>query len=146
MIVIDTSTILQALLAPDSSAAQIIARWQDQDLHIATSPALLGELAKAMTEKPISELLQPLTSQTKFFVDRFEQMAFVIETVDPLVGLAPHLANNPALQCAVNSGARYIVTLDEQLLELYSYRDILMLSPNTFMTALDQILSDSVFQ
>lgn len=145
IVVLDTSAVIQTLLAPQDSVSEIMRSWQSQDLQVATSPALLAELAAALSAPPLRQLLSLSAPTIELFVDRFRQMTFVLEPQSQLEGLPPDLEDNQAIRCAFDSGARYLVTLDERVLALHSYQSVITLSPDTFAASLEQILSHSTF-
>ncbi|MFQ5802397.1 MAG: putative toxin-antitoxin system toxin component, PIN family [Candidatus Methylomirabilales bacterium] len=128
-VVLDTNTLISALLF-SGTASRLVPLWQSRRLTLLISKAILQEYLRALaypkfrlTDQEIKELIEG------------ELLPFV-----EVVRVRRHLAvvrrdpeDNKFLECAVAGRAEHLVTGDQDLLELVSYRGITILTVGEFL-------------
>jgi len=137
IVVLDTNVLVSALLSSKGKAAEIVRRWESGAFEAASSPALIQELARALGYERVRKYTRLTSLELETFI-RYLHVAMTV--VSPEVSLdviQKDFADNRVLECALESGAGYIVTGDEHLLELKEYRGIVILTPASFLTLLD---------
>lgn len=136
IVVLDTNIIISSLLSSKGAPAEIIRRWEAEELEVVTSRPLLEELVRALQYEQVKKYLKRPQEQIDAFVKRFAAIAMFVE---PRLSLAV-VPNDPdddrVLECAVEGGASYIVTGDTHLLSLREYQGIVILTPRSFLAVL----------
>jgi putative PIN family toxin of toxin-antitoxin system len=125
-----------SLLSSRGSPAEIIRRWEAEAFEVVTSPALLKELARALTYDQVRRHLKQPQGQIGALVKRFAVVATLVEPQQTLDVLDDDPDDNRVLECAVVGGASYIVSGDAHLLELGEYQGIMILTPRSFLSLL----------
>lgn len=130
-VVLDTNIFINATFAGDSSSARIISLVEDDVLEM---------LVSASIEREYDQQLSPAYIQKRW--KRNTQTAASIKsimknatTIEPQVKLnnSRDPADNKFLDCAVSGGADYLISSDDDLLELKSIQDIPILTPGQFL-------------
>lgn len=117
LVVLDTNVYVSAY-AYGGIPARLMRAAIRHEIEIATSPAILAELARVLADK------------LAFSPDRVEevvrQIARVAAVVRPRVAidLIADEPDNRVLECALESGAAYIVSGDRHLLDLASFKGV----------------------
>jgi len=128
-LVLDTNTVISALLFT-GTASRLVALWQSGRITVLVSKAILEEYLRVLAypkfdlgEQDIEALIQ-------------EQLLPFVETVR----VRRHLAvvrrdpeDNKFLECAVAGRAKYLVTGDQDLRQLETYRGITILTVGEFL-------------
>lgn len=134
IVVLDTNVIISALLSPTGPPAGIIDHWEVGQFDVVTSPSLLGELERALQYPRVRKYLKRSPEEVARFTQSFRRAASVVEPQFTLHVIEDDPADNRVLECAVAGGASYIVTGNNHLLKIKSYREIVILKPAGFLT------------
>jgi putative PIN family toxin of toxin-antitoxin system len=137
IVVLDTNVIIGALLSRQGGPAEIICRWEAGEIEVATSPALLEELERALSYPRVQKYLGVSERDLHTFLKYFRSTALTIEpqfTVD-VVKKDPD--DNRVFECAIAAEATFIVSGNVHLQELKEYEGIVILSPASFITMLE---------
>ncbi|HEX6302741.1 MAG TPA: putative toxin-antitoxin system toxin component, PIN family [Anaerolineales bacterium] len=137
IIVLDTNVIISALLSSKASPAEIIQRWEAGEFDIATSPALLIELERALAYERVQKYLRLSKREIKNFLRRFQSSTLTVEPQIPIDVIKSDPDDNRVLECAVAATASFIISGNDHLLELREYRGIVILPPTGFITLLE---------
>lgn len=128
-VVLDTNTVISALLF-SGTASQLVPLWQARRITALLSSDILQEYLRVLacpkfklSDTEIRRLIE-------------EELLPFVETVRArrhlaVVGRDPE--DNRFLECAVAGRARYLVTGDQDLRELGSYRGIIILTAGEFL-------------
>ena len=133
VVVLDTNVIVSALLSPKGPPADIIKRWEADELGVVISPALLDELRRALQYQRVRKYFKAPHKKLATLVKRLETVATVVEPQVSLDVIQEDLADNRVLECAVAGNASYIITGDAHLLKLKAYQGVVVLSPAGFL-------------
>ena len=133
VVVLDTNVIISALLSSRCAPAEIIKRWEAGQFEVATSPALLDELERALAYDRVARYLRQRSGTAAALVERLRSIAVVVTPSLDLHVIAEDPADDRVLECAVAGGASYIVTGDAHLLRAREYEGIVILSPAGFL-------------
>lgn len=134
--VLDTNVFLSAFLSPRGTPAEILRRWELEEFELATSPALRAELERTLEYPKVKKYLKASGEEIQ---NTLRRLAFVPLNNDPTFTLdvvKRDAADNRVLECAEEIGADYVVTGDEDLLELQEYKGIQILTPAEFISVL----------
>jgi putative PIN family toxin of toxin-antitoxin system len=137
IVVLDTNVIVSALLSPEGPPAEIIRRWEEEVIEAAISSPLLEELERVLNYKQERKYFKDPQEKIAAFIRAFRKAALIAEPRGKLDIVKADPSDNRVLECAVASGAAYIITGDSHLLELKEFKGIIILSPAGFLTALE---------
>ena len=134
--VLDTNVVVSALLW-GGTPELILQRARAGELQLATSPALIAELAGILNRRKFAAKLAQSNSSPAEVVALYTQLAHTIEADAP----APSALRDPddaaVLACALAARADCIVSGDDDLLTLGSYQGIPILSAAQCLQRLD---------
>ncbi|MBI4588805.1 MAG: putative toxin-antitoxin system toxin component, PIN family [Candidatus Rokubacteria bacterium] len=131
-VVLDTNVIISATLIRGGNEDQILRAWQRGAFDLVFSLPILQELGRAlfyeklrkarwMTEEEISKLLQALAQGSVLVPGRVKVKA----SRDP--------DDDKFLAAAIEAEARFVVTGDQDLLDLKNYRGVRIVRPLPFL-------------
>jgi uncharacterized protein len=108
--VFDTNIFVSAFLSrnPSSPTRELVRRWQDGELTLLVSEALVDEVAEKLLERRISE--ERVTELLALLLRLAEWVEVPPESIRAAVTEDPE--DDPILACAVVGRAAYLVTYD----------------------------------
>jgi uncharacterized protein len=129
--VLDTNVLISAFVFPGAAPEHVYRRGLEGRITLITSPPLLSELGRILTEKfgweaPYAEEVLAQLVRVAVVVDPTEQVADIND--DP--------ADNRVLEAAAEGEADVIVSGDRHLLRLGTWRGIRILTPAAAMNDL----------
>lgn len=108
--------------------------WQAKQLDIAVSEAILAEFEQVVFYEEVRERIAHSDEEVQARLDSFRVHALIV----PGVITVPDLKRDPSdtmfLACAVEAQAEALVSRDNDLLELGSFRNIPIMEPREFVT------------
>lgn len=135
--VVDTNTLVSGLISPLGAPAQIVRRWQRGDFLLLTAPALLAELRRVLEYPRIAERLGWSGEERTQFLESFETLALVTPGILSLPRVTRDPNDDPVVACAVEGEAGFIVSGDQDLLVLGTYRGVRVVTPRDFLALLE---------
>jgi putative PIN family toxin of toxin-antitoxin system len=134
--VLDTNVVISALLSSTGAPAAIMEHWKATSLDVATSPALLKELERALGYDRVRARLRYSESELRVFLRDYRASAINARPDFTLEVVEADPSDNRVLECAVAAEAAYIVTGDSHLLDLERYQGVAILDPAAFLVLL----------
>jgi putative PIN family toxin of toxin-antitoxin system len=130
--VVDTSVLIRYLIRPSAAIKELIeVRWLGDQVQMVTAPELVKELEDVLKRDTIQALVQPQEGQA--LLDAIDLKA---EILLPL-GRIPSYTRDPKgdkfVACALAGDARYVVTVDKDILVLGALSSIQMVTPKEFV-------------
>lgn len=123
--------IAEALLG--RAAARMISATSRARWHIYSSPHVLDELERVMTERlGFSGRLATLT------VQRIRRRSTLVTPPPSRHRVRGDPQDTPILRAALNCGADFLVTNDNHLLELHPYEGVAIVSMDHYLSILDE--------
>lgn len=130
--VLDTNVIVSALLF-DGPASRLVALWQQR--------RFLPVVSKPILQEYLSVLAYPkfrlTTREIRQVLDELLPYTEVVSPKGRLRVVRRDPADNRFLECAVAGNARYLVSGDDDLLSLRSFRGVRVVSVAEFLTAIE---------
>jgi len=139
--VVDVNVLVSALLNPRGVPARIVKLWREDAFKVIFCEALAAEFEQVVMRPRLrsrgvsSEELKELSHSIR----RFSVMTSGAITV---VEVARDQDDNKVLACALEGGADYVVSGDDDLLALGNYEGIAIVSPIAFLAVLSAIGSE----
>lgn len=135
--VVDTNTLISGLISPLGAPARITHHWRQGDFLLLTSPVLLAELRRVLEYRRISDRLGWSSEERTQFVESFETLALITPGALTLPGVTRDPKDDPVVACAVEGGAGFIVSGDQDLLVLGTYGRVRIVTPREFLALLE---------
>ena len=134
-VVIDTNILVSRLLMRKSIPAQVVDKVLDSS-KIIFSDNSFDELKEVLTRSKFDKYVS-IEDRLKF-INILKILAIIVE-VKQSVFHCRDPKDNKILEAAVSRHARYIITGDEDLLVLKSFKNIQIISPKDYLNAITQI-------
>lgn len=138
LVVLDTNVLVSAL-GWRGSEHRLYARCRSGDPRLAISPVLLGELRRvpsypkfAFTEEEIERFISDILTHALMVSPPSRSLEVVERDPD----------DDRVLECAVEAGARWIVSGDRHLLDLARYKDIRIVDAVSALDLLKDLRGD----
>jgi putative PIN family toxin of toxin-antitoxin system len=132
-VVLDTSVLVSFLLTRGRVISAIIEQWETDRLKVIISPQIMAELRHVVEDERLASRLRPgaLEVLLRALTENAEVVAGELE----LPGVTEDPNDDMVVACAVEGNAAYIITRDQHLLRMGTYRDIVVVSPEEFVAA-----------
>jgi len=132
--VLDTNLLVSYLLTRGKTMSRIIEHWEQGNFVALVSPAMLAEL-KEVVRRP--RLQAVMSADPQALIDIMEQDAEAVPGILQLPGVCRDPKDDIFVACAVEGHADVLVSGDADLLSLGSYLGVQMITPASFLQALD---------
>jgi putative PIN family toxin of toxin-antitoxin system len=133
-VVMDTSSLVSYVLTQGDIMRRVVAHWRLNHYVLLSSPQTRAELAAVLARPQIRRrAVAPLDD----LVRGLERYTWLVPGTLDLSGPCRDPKDDKFLACAVEGDAHYLVSSDNDLLELRSFRDVVIHSPGQFLLALE---------
>ena len=129
--VFDTNVFVSALMSKRGNPALLLDRVR-KSYTLFISKDILGELKDAISR----DKFDYTETEVNTFVEAIISFADVVNPEIKIDAIKADPDDNKILECAVTSGASYIVSGDKHLLELKEYRKIKIITPKAALDLL----------
>ncbi len=141
--VLDTNILISALITKKTSAPlQLYKAFTAQKFLLITSPSILAEVEDVINREKIVKFHKRTPGQRKTIMEQLATLSYV--TLESITSKEVVIERDPKddkfLHAAIEAHADYIVSGDDDLLNLKEYAGIKILSPNDFLAILDRDL------
>jgi len=126
-VVLDTNIYIAALLNPYGVPWRVLELWYEGQYELVTSPPILAELQEVLGRKKLAERIDPLLRVV--LLEDLKHLATWTRSRTPTNVYVRDPKDLMVLGTALGGKARLIVTGDEDLLILRSFRGIRILTP-----------------
>jgi putative PIN family toxin of toxin-antitoxin system len=116
--ILDTNLFVSAFISPTGTPNQLITLWEQRNIILLTSAALIDEVDRVLHRASIKEKYQLSEERIERLLTRLHLTA---EWVMPLASLPLHSRDpkdDHLLACALGGGADFLITGDNDLLVL----------------------------
>lgn len=135
--VVDTNVLISGLLSRHSPPAQIIDRWLSGEFVLITSAYQVGEIFHVLAYPRIVKRIETRQDEKQVLLDALKERAIWTEGLLRLPGVTRDVKDDPLIACAIEGNAKFVVSGDNDILELMEYADIRMIPPADFLKRLD---------
>jgi putative PIN family toxin of toxin-antitoxin system len=142
IVTLDTNVLVSGIVGYSQEAStpgSILRRFRAHTFHLIISKNIQDELDKTLGKPYFNQRLGDYrTSEIYGFVS---QRAKQISITFPVHGIATHAQDDLVLATAVRGNADYLVTGDQGLLSIGSYRGVMIVTPRSFLDILDNAIN-----
>lgn len=135
-IVLNANIYVSSLVSQFGNPFQIVNRWLRKEFDVLITQAILDEVARVLRYPRIARRHRLSEPDITRFVEMLTQYGMLIEPAERLGVVVDDESDNRYLECAVAGSADYLVTGDEHLLGIQSYRGVYILNPAEFVALL----------
>jgi putative PIN family toxin of toxin-antitoxin system len=136
-VVLDANIFISALISRQGNPAKILDKWRNREIEVSVSPAIIAEIQRVTGYERLQKKYKRIREEREGLVDDLRNFAVIVEPQQKLSVVQADDSDNRYIECAVASGANYIVTGDPHLLTVNEYQGIVIVSPATFLALLD---------
>jgi len=138
-VVLDTNQLVSALLNPEGPAFEILKASGlkgEQKYELVISDEILSEFRKVLSYPRIQKLHKWSREKIEIFIALIKEIAHIGESQSREKIVLNDPDDDKFFHLAIKSGAQYIVSRDIHLLNVKEFRDIKVLKPEIFLSAL----------
>ena len=135
-VVIDTNVLVSAIITQRGNAAKILKAWKNKKIKVIVSPKILEEIREVIFRPKIKRLSFWTDEQRKQLLEDLINISFLVPGSLKLRVIPEDPPDDKFIIAAVEGKADYIVTGDEHLSKLGSYKGIKIVSPVEFIRIL----------
>ncbi len=138
-VVLDTNIIVSALLAKASPPAKLLTQWeQSETFELLVSEPIVEEYQRAIAYPHIQARHRLTPTEMEQFLSKIRELASFVEPTEEVAVVERDRDDNKFIACALAGEAEYIITGDDDLLRIKTYRGIRILTPAAFLAFLEQ--------
>jgi hypothetical protein len=139
--VVDTNVMVSAVISEHGVPRRILLAWQNEKFSMLTSARIIAEVSRVLRHPRIRETYH----LTEDDIERVQQMletdAVVLADLYE-INRSPDPEDDVFLACAVEGQADYLVSGDDDLLQLKFYQGVQVVSPAVFSAILERLGAD----
>jgi uncharacterized protein len=136
-VVLDANIFISALISRKGNPAKILDKWKKRDIEVIVSPAIIAEIDRVTGYERLQKKYHRIRDERKGLIEDLRGFATVVEPQQKLLVVQKDESDNRYIECAIESGANYIVTGDPHLLAVSEYQGIVIITPAIFVALLD---------
>ena len=139
-VVLDTNVFVSAILTPEGPPAKILEIALTGEMRLVISPVILREMGQVFQYPQIQKLLKERGITFKE-IEEVLLKILKVATLTPgqlmLEGFSRDPADDMVISCAVEGGANFIISGDQDLIDLESFQEIRILAPAAFLRLIE---------
>lgn len=139
-VVLDTSSLVSYVLTRGDIVRRVIAHWRANRYVLLSSPQTRAELAAVLARPQVRRLA---TAPFDGLARGIERYTWHVPGALDLGGACRHPKDDKFLACAVEGEAHYLVSSDNDLLHMRSFRGVVIHNPGQFLLALELSMLDA---
>ena len=136
-VVFDANIYVSALISAHGNPAKLLQKWKDSEIEVVVTHAIIDEVYRVTGYARLQNKYARIRENREELVADLRKIAILVEPTQTLSIVQQDETDNRYIECAVESGANYIITGDPHLLDVGEYQGIKILNPATFLALLD---------
>jgi putative PIN family toxin of toxin-antitoxin system len=138
IIVVDTNVLIRATFRKRSPVSlRIYQAMKEQVCILATSPAILAEIRDVISRDYIIALTHTTPAQRTRFMHELDDISLLTSGQGTITQESRDREDNKFLVCASEAQADYLITSDDDLLDLKTHESTRIIPPQEFVALLD---------
>lgn len=140
-VVVDTNVLISGLFGiKNSPSSQILNAVRTQKIILVTTPLILEEVHDVINRKRITKLTKMSPKDQTDFMNKLIERSDVTVGIQLSQKVSRDAKDDKFLACAVEAKADYIITGDEDLLDLKEYDGIKIVTPREFLGSINSFV------
>jgi len=133
-IVIDTNVIVSSLISKKGAPAKLLDAWIGQQFDVVMSDGILDEVERVLLEPYLKEKFNITEDRVAKLIQTFREDAILVSGDSDVHGEVPSDPSDEIfLAAALEGGADVVVSGDQDLLTIRTWRGIAILTPRQFL-------------
>jgi putative PIN family toxin of toxin-antitoxin system len=132
-VVLDANIFISALISSQGNPAKILEKWQKRELEVVVSPAIVDEIERVTGYERLQKKYRRIREEREGLIDDLRNFATMVDPQQELSVVQADDSDNRYIECAIESGANFVVTGDPHLLDIGEYQGIPILTPAIFV-------------
>lgn len=141
-IVLDTNIFVSAVLKSQSNPGHILDLIREKKFTLALSPDIILEIVTVLYYPKLKKIHGLTPKGIKSYSEGLKSIAEIVVPTKRLDVIEDDPSDNIYLECAIESGADFIVSGDHHLTDLETYKDVQIINPATFLKIIQDEISD----
>lgn len=137
--VLDTNVLISGLLVAEGHAARLLDAWSDERFTLVTSLYQIEEVLHVLAYPRIARRLSLNETELTTFVQSLLTHTRLTPGNLRLPGATRDAKDDAIVACAVEGGAQFIISGDQDLLVLEAYEGVVVLTPRQFLDYLEHL-------
>jgi uncharacterized protein len=138
IIVVDTNVLIRATFQkPSPVSRRIYQAIIEQTCILALSPAILAEIGEVISRDYIITLTHTTPAQRTLYMNELSEISLLTEGQATITQESRDREDNKFLVCASEAQADYLITSDDDLLDLKTHESTRIIPPQEFVALLD---------
>jgi putative PIN family toxin of toxin-antitoxin system len=137
-VVLDTNTIVQAVLSTKGVSGELIQFWRRGHFELLLSEEILLEYERVLQYEHIRAISPSFSAKGAQLIAQISQAAELVRPVERFQVVEQDPDDNKFIECAVAGGADYLVSSDRALLEVGTFQDVQIVSRQYFRDILPE--------
>ena len=137
--VLDVGQYVSAVINPKGHPAQMLSAWHDGEFDLFASLPILEDLRRVLFYPHIRKRSHMTDDQVRAFVDSLSISCNLTPAAMTIHAVREDPDDDKIVVCAVEANADYIVSSDEHLASLGSYKGIPIIPPRRFLGLLHEL-------
>jgi len=139
-VVLDANQYVSAVLKPSSKPAEVVQLALEKKLALLASEAILEEIERVLCYPKLKKIHQLNTEEIDRYIQEIQEAATITPGKLKIQAVKEDPTDDKYLVCAVEGEADYIVTGDQRLKAMGSFRGILIVDPANFLRIVSNAL------
>lgn len=137
-IVLDTNVLVSAIIRPGSAPSALLNRWQNGEFLLVTCQQALDELDDVLQRPHIAAKYHITSARRETLLSLIREHAILVpgDSITGVVAADPK--DDMFVSCVVEGNAKYIVSGDKHLLNLWHYNAVRVWPAARFLAILDR--------
>ena len=142
-VVLDTNVLISAIISSKGSPAKILDLWREGAFDLVFSEETLKELIDVMSRPKLLRITGINEDELNRLVSYLRNSSIVVDSSEDISIAIEDPNDTKFISCAVQAGAKYIVSGDHHLLDVEKFEGTAIVTPAEFLRTFASFQNDS---
>ena len=142
-VVLDTNVLISAIISSKGSPAKILDLWREGAFDLVFSEETLKELIDVMSRPKLLRITGINEDELNRLVSYLRNSSIVVDSSEDIAIAIEDPDDTKFISCAVQAGAKYIVSGDHHLLDVEKFEGTAIVTPAGFLRTFAPFQNDS---
>ncbi len=139
-VVLDTNIFVSGLLSKNGAPVHVLDAWKENRFILVISPFIIQEIVNTLQSFQIQNKYKIVNEDISALVHLFEHDALIVMGEADVTGAIPEdISDEQILACAIDGEANFIVSGDHHLINLVSFQNIQIITPQSLLSELERM-------
>ena len=142
-VVLDTNVLISAIISSKGSPAKILDLWREGAFDLVFSEETLQELINVLSRGKMLRITGINEDELNRLVSYLRNSSIVVDSSEDISIAIEDPDDTKFISCAVQAGAKYIVSGDHHLLDVEKFEGTAIVTPAEFLRTFASFQNDS---